>query len=208
MIRSPRLQLTQPVRTLWRASLGLLLLCGFITWAGAVSRGANGLVTPFLADQVEQLVFAFDGVQQGVNGEGGVHDGGSCARHGRSVERGIVGRQRVKRGEQLDAQSDLFLRGEAQLKAVGDVARRAQLNEPLASAQRDALRWFSQAGGTLVLVGAGIALDLEPGADRPFLGRVLRDEDPVVDLEREFVAVLEHTESPHDARQLVVGTER
>lgn len=74
MIRSPRLQLTQPVRTLWRASLGLLLLCGFITWAGAVSRGANGLVTPFLADQVEQLVFAGGGehfrVRPSVRGDG------------------------------------------------------------------------------------------------------------------------------------------
>lgn len=44
--------------SLWSLSLGLLLLCGFISWISAAPRATNQFSVPLFVDQIEQLVLA------------------------------------------------------------------------------------------------------------------------------------------------------
>lgn len=58
MLHSSLPQISSRPSPLWRLSLGLLLLCGIITWTGSAPRDVNELEVPLINDQVEQLAVA------------------------------------------------------------------------------------------------------------------------------------------------------
>lgn len=58
MSYSHRTQLSARSGSLWSLSLGLLLLCGFISWTSAAPRATSQFAVPLFIDQIEQLVLA------------------------------------------------------------------------------------------------------------------------------------------------------
>ncbi len=58
MSYSPHTQPDARSGSLWRLSLGLLLLCGFISWTSATPRTTSQFAVPLFIDQIEQLFLA------------------------------------------------------------------------------------------------------------------------------------------------------
>lgn len=55
---SPHIQSDARSVSLWSLSLGLLLLCGFVSLTAAAPRSANPFAVPLVVDQIEQLTLA------------------------------------------------------------------------------------------------------------------------------------------------------